>query len=207
MAQLAYARGQPGARTQLRLAAADGDPNFVALLATLGDPKPAREFTQDGSRRVYYDIAQGIEKMSRGERNEGVAQLREALTIAWYTDQKLAAANLLANALEQQGDFAGAADALATIASSPGLPLLNIPVWATETRLHLAYLYRKLGRNSDADRIEHTFAILSSAADPDYLTASRRRVVNAVGSRWKSSRKHRTFHSHAAHSFVAQVTG
>ena len=191
MAQLAYARGQPGAVAQLRRAAADGDPNFVALLATLGNPKPASEFTQDASRRVYYDVAQAIEKISRGERDEGIAQVREALAIAFYTDQKLAAANVLAYALERKGDFAGAADALATATSSPLLPLVNLPAWATETRMHLAYLYRKLGRDADADKIERNLQLLSSAADPDYLTASRRRVISAVDARWKASHKQR----------------
>ncbi|HWH56153.1 MAG TPA: winged helix-turn-helix domain-containing protein [Terriglobales bacterium] len=189
MAQLAYARGQPAARALLRRSV--DDPNVIALLATLGDTKLASELSKDGSERAYYDVGRGIQKTARGERDEGIVQFREALAIAFSPDHKLAAANLLADALEQSGDFAGAADALAAATSSPLLPLVNLPVWATETRLHLAYLYRKLGRNTDADRIEHTFEILSSAADPDYLTASRRRVVRAVDSRWKSSRKQR----------------
>lgn len=186
MAQLAYARGQPGAKAQLRQNNGD-DPNALALLAMLSDPKPASELCKNGVDRAYYDVGRGVEKISRGEGDEGIAQFREALAIAFYTDQKLAAANLLAYALEKKGDFAGAADALATATSSPLLPLVNLPVWATETRLHLAYLYRKLGRDADADTIEHTLQLLSSAADPDYLIASRRRVVNVVDTRWKAT--------------------
>jgi hypothetical protein len=148
--------------------------------------------SKDGSERPYYDIGQGVERIARGKRDEGIVHFRAALAVAFSPDHKLAAANLLADELEQQGDFADAADALAAATSSPLIPLVNLPIWATETRLHLAYLYRKLGRNADADKIEQTFQMLSRAADPDYLTASRRRVVNAVDSRWNASHKQRT---------------
>jgi DNA-binding winged helix-turn-helix (wHTH) protein/tetratricopeptide (TPR) repeat protein len=176
--QLAYARGGPRMLAQLKLAA--GDPNVVALLATLGESSELRNALAVPQEPVYRLILEGADAMAHGNRQDAIAKLRRASVTAFYIDQKLAAANLLAQALEQSGDLVGAADMLAAATSSRLLPALNLPVWANETRLHLARLYRKLGRDADAERIERGLGTLLAGADPDFAAAQELRRLGAA---------------------------
>jgi len=176
--QIAYARGQPRMIAQLKLTAED--PNVVALLATLGESSELRNALAGSQEPVYRIILEGADAMAHGNRKDAIVKLRRASVTAFYIDQKLAAANLLAQALEQSGDLASAADILAAVTSSRLLPSLNLPTWALETRLHLARLYTKLGRDADAKRIEHNLETLLAGADPDFAAAQELRRLAAA---------------------------
>jgi DNA-binding winged helix-turn-helix (wHTH) protein/tetratricopeptide (TPR) repeat protein len=177
--QLAYARDSPRVLVQLKLAAGR-DPNVVALLATLGEGGELKSALAASQEPVYRLILEGADAMAHGNRQGAIAKLRRASVTAFYPDQKLAADNLLAQALEQSGDLAGAADMLAAATSSRLLPGLNLPTWAIETRLHLARLYRKLGRDADAERTEYSLRTLLASSDPDFAAARELRRLGAT---------------------------
>lgn len=192
-AEIAYARGEPDRLRNLRLLTPPYS-NALALLAVNGDRSRiggALTFGPNGWLRCADCTAFNVQLLhaelqaSGNDHDRGMAALRALLQQARSGDERLTAANLLAHHLEEKSDMSGAAAGLEAV-KGEDLPLADLPAWATESRFHLAELYRRVGRTSDAEKVEADLRKQLMFADADHpilLALKRRESDGAVASK------------------------
>jgi tetratricopeptide (TPR) repeat protein len=107
-------------------------------------------------------FAKGALALAEGHQAEAVLYLRGTVDDLRGLQFTNMAEDLLATALEKQGDFAGAIDALKPMElNDEGGPDLD-------ARYHLARLYRKVGNKAEAQSIETDLVKRLKYADPDH---------------------------------------
>jgi len=126
------------------------------------------------------DAARGELALARGQRAEGLrllqkgfASLRTNRSVRFFN-----AAEGLARALELQGDLEGAVRILEETSQQRGLAVMfgPIPMW-NRLRHDQARLYRRLGREPEAERIEDELRKLLAYADDDHAIARELRAT------------------------------
>jgi tetratricopeptide (TPR) repeat protein len=125
----------------------------------------ARAEKDEWPPKYQVQIAKGALAFAEGQNAEAILQLRgavDALRGVPLEPSTLVAEDLLAGALEKQGDFAGAIDALRPMELNDGQgPDLD-------ARYHLARLYRKVGNEAEAQSIETDLLKRLKYADRDH---------------------------------------
>jgi len=178
VSNVARAEGNPEAARRallrflaLRLDLSDIDFELTAkLCADLGLLSELKKLIARGEKdgwppKFQVQIAKGALALAEGHNAQAILHLRtavdavRALPLEPFT---LLAEDLLATALETQGDFAGAIDALR--------PMELNDVWGPDldARYHLARLYRKVGNEAEAQSIETDLLKRLKYADPDF---------------------------------------
>jgi len=132
---------------------------------------------------VGIDTARGELALARGQRTEGLrllqkgfASLRRNRSVRFFN-----AAEGLARALELQGDLEGAVRILEEASQQRGLAVMfgPIPMW-NQLRHDQARLYRRLGREPEAERIEDELRKLLAYADDDHAIARELRAAGKL---------------------------
>ncbi len=122
------------------------------------------------------DILGGVLALSRGNRIEGMRMLEKALSSFGPWDYSATlyfmGSEILANAWREQGNSGKAVQVLkAALEQKSRLlleqSLLTGPVWL-RLQAQLAQLYRELGRDADARKIEDELRRLLALADADH---------------------------------------
>jgi len=123
------------------------------------------------------DILRGVLALNRGNRIEGLRMLGDALSSISLTDSGSAASyfmgsEILAEAWREQGDSTNAAEVLRVALEKESFLLLDQsvltgPFWL-RLQAQLAQLYREMGQNEDARKIEDKLRRLLALADPDH---------------------------------------
>ena len=157
-------------------------PSGMAVLLTrfgLLSQEGVRERTNTSSNAVRGAIA-----LDQGHLAEGTALLEKAVQQSQYDNDNVyfLAADLLANAWEQQGEWEQAASVLEE-ASSKKTSLVRggpAPLWF-RIQWRLAEVYRNLGRDEEARRIGEELLKLLTFADPDHPILLRLENLHASG--------------------------
>jgi len=123
------------------------------------------------------DILRGVLALNRGNRIEGLRMLGDALSSISLTDSGSAASyfmgsEILAEAWREQGDSTNAAEVLRTALEKEAFLLLDKrvltgPLWL-KLQAQLSQLYREMGQDEDARKIEDKLRRLLALADPDH---------------------------------------
>ena len=113
------------------------------------------------------EMARGVLKLSRGDTAEGIAILESTLPL--LRNHYLTASEILAEAYRLQGDLVKTIQLLeqASTNMSGFLPILHSPLWL-RIQAQLAQLYREMGRDAEARKIEEKLRNLLAYADPDH---------------------------------------
>jgi tetratricopeptide (TPR) repeat protein len=121
----------------------------------------------------YFDIARGEVCLARGRKEEGIALLRQGLKIVEVASgASLMGSKSLAGVLEKDGKLKEAAEVLERAAESLGRIAILYgydtgSMWM-KNRIQLAGLYRRMGREQEARKIEDELRKLLACADPDH---------------------------------------
>jgi hypothetical protein len=158
------------------------DPEIAVKLAAIGNFHMALTLSNPDTAVVFDDyvsLSEGATQLYRGNLNRAVALLKHAnaalltgpsLEIA-IIGTRVLAAEALAGALEREGDLQGAAAALQPFEANPHFDPEDTLGSSAAARFHLAQLYRRLGRTTDAKKIEAELRALFVGADADYTLA------------------------------------
>lgn len=124
---------------------------------------------------TYLDLARGELALARGRTEEGVALLRQGLEAQGNAASggSLMGSESLAGALEKEGKLGEAVEVLERLTGSKGRAALFYG-WGygtrwMGTRLQLAGLYRRMGRENEALKVEEELRQLLACADPDHV--------------------------------------
>jgi len=152
--------GLPFKTADLNLTIRPGTPDFLVELIT--------------KRR---GIQQGRLALSQDNRIEGLRMLGDALSSVSLTDSSLAAdyfmgSEILAEAWREQGDSTNAAEVLGAALEKESFLLLEQsvltgPLWL-KLQAQLSQLYREMGQDEDARKIENELRRLLALADSDH---------------------------------------
>lgn len=183
LAAVSYYRGdRAGLREHLRAALASRepmDPVIGVLLARTGWLSEAERLISEQEKTKAYspgfiEVARAELALARGQTAEAVSQLKKARE-RWPINSSntfFLGTETLATALTQQGDAEGAIRVLELASKQKTRAIFNwvsaAPSWM-RTQLLLAKLYRKVGRQEDARRIEGELRGLLAYADPDHV--------------------------------------
>jgi hypothetical protein len=123
------------------------------------------------------DILRGVLAVSRDNRIEGLRMLGDALLSISLTDNNSAAtyfvgSEILAEGWRERGDWTNAAEVLRAAVEQEAFLLLDQsvltgPLWL-KLQAQLAQLYREMGQDEDARKIEDKLRRLLALADPDH---------------------------------------
>ncbi len=123
------------------------------------------------------DIIRGVLAVSRDNRIEGLRMLGDALSSISLTDSNSAAtyfvgSEILAEGWRERGDWTNAAEVLRAAVEQEAFLLLDQsvltgPLWL-KLQAQLAQLYREMGQDEDARKIEDKLRRLLALADPDH---------------------------------------
>ena len=123
------------------------------------------------------DILRGVLALNRGNRIEGLRMLGDALSSISLTDSGSAASyfmgsEILAEAWREQGDSTNAAAVLRAALEKESFLLIDQsvftgPLWL-KLQAQLSKLYREMGRDEDARKIEDELRRSLALADPDH---------------------------------------
>ena len=153
---------------------------FAVLLTRLGlsSREGVRERTETSSEAVRGAIA-----LEQGHLAEGTALLEKAVRSPHgHLDPSFLVSDILADAWEQQGEWEQAARVLEEASSKKTFIVYGgaAPQWF-RIQWRLAEVYRKLGRDEDALRIEEETLKLLTYADPDHPILLRLTNLHASG--------------------------
>ncbi|MGH9544922.1 MAG: winged helix-turn-helix domain-containing protein [Terriglobales bacterium] len=172
LVSIAQARGDlEGLRRQMRKQFASGaelGPGTAARLAEAGMLPVAREVVsrleKQKSPELWLAHAHGEVDLANGRTEQGIQELQTALRryLNDHDPHRYMAGNALAQALDQQGNTNGAIEIL-----QPMLEPRSGERDDLKLDLHLARLYRKVGREEEAERLEARVQNQLAYADPD----------------------------------------
>jgi tetratricopeptide (TPR) repeat protein len=190
-AVLAEARGAPFSSSLVKVWYENGtfclfDPELAVRLASAGDLRWAQKLSGPGEVAFdtaraglsdYSSLSKGVIELYRGNLNKAIslltranADLRAGPSIdVRIVGTRLIAAGTLARALERKGEIREAAEVLEPFEAAPIMDPEDVLGSPSETRFHLARLYRKLGRVGDARKIESELRSLFADADANYF--------------------------------------
>jgi hypothetical protein len=188
-AVLAEARGAPFSSSLVKVWDEDGtfclfDPVLAVKLASAGDLRWAQKLSGPGEVALdnaraglsdYSSLTKGAIELYRGNVKNAItlltrasADLRAGPSIdVSIVGTRIIAAETLAKALEWRGDIKGAAEVLEPFEATPIIDREDVLGSPSQTRFHLARLYRKLGREREATSIEFELRSLFTDADAD----------------------------------------
>ncbi|HET7214280.1 MAG TPA: winged helix-turn-helix domain-containing protein, partial [Terriglobia bacterium] len=164
------------------------DPEVAVKLASAGDFRLAErlagpeEAALDSARAGlsdYSSLSKGTLELYHGNVSAAIrwleranADLRAGPSIDLrIVGTRLLAAEILAKALEKEGNMRAAAEVLEPFETNPIFDPADVLGSPAGARLQLARLYRKLGRVAEAKRIESELRALFAESDPDYQLA------------------------------------
>jgi tetratricopeptide (TPR) repeat protein len=152
------------------------DPYLLARAGLISEAERQMTAMENlGSPRTNeLDIVRGEIALARGRREEGIALLRRGLRTQGDAAYRvsLMGSESLAGALEKDGKLGEAVEILERLAEAKGRACViyggeHGALWM-RTRLQLAGLYRRLGREQEARRIDDELRKLLAYADPDH---------------------------------------
>ena len=164
------------------------DPEIAVKLAAIGHFHMAVKLSKTDT--VIFDdygsLSEGAMELYRGNLKRAVAQLKHANAALFsgpsleisIVGTRVLAAEALAGALEREGDLKRAAAALQPFETNPHFDPEDALGSSAAARFDLAQLYRRLGRTTDAKKIEAELRALFVGADADYTLA---RLVQSAG--------------------------
>lgn len=138
----------------------------------LSDPETPSRVVAPFLPSVWADVTRGELALARGQTAEAIRLLEAGVRglQPWPTAYFFLGSESLAQAWEQRGNTSKAVEVLEAAARLkwPAIVWPSAPFIWMKNQVHLAQLYRQLGREQDASEIEAELRRLLAPADPDH---------------------------------------
>ncbi|MDA2914237.1 tetratricopeptide repeat protein [Acidobacteriia bacterium AH_259_A11_L15] len=190
LAYIALARGDmPAVREHMKHVATrkvfgSGDATLFARTGLFAEAERAIAYMEEKNRpEVAIAAVRGELALARGQTAQAIPLLQKGLEVApnFFFGPSLTAAESLADIWERQGDLPRAIQVLETASQEKKRAFFGGDAYDwMRVQMGLAQLYRKVGREQDAQKIEAELRKLLAYADPDHALLRQLQATEEV---------------------------